>query len=70
MDQFKLLAVTVLYNISLRFLYSQNNHRDLEIKNNVRLQPAHHQILYPVVDWPAGTPGKIPVTFGPPGPPL
>jgi len=34
MDQFKLLAVTLLYS-SLRVLYNQNKHKDLAIKNLV-----------------------------------
>ena len=33
MDQFKLLAVTLLYS-SLRVLYNQNKHKDIKIKTH------------------------------------
>jgi len=55
MDQFKVLAQTLLYS-SLRVLYNENKHKGIQIKNlvtflkqptltaqgNVRLQQAHH----------------------------
>jgi len=34
MDQFKLIALTLLYS-SLRVLYNQNTHKDIKIKNPV-----------------------------------
>jgi len=36
MDQFKLIAVTLLYS-SLRVFYNQNKHKDIQIKNLVAL---------------------------------